>query len=634
MSLSMLLPSSGFRVQPKKRGRSQTEPASLTLTSEPDGLEEQLRQKATAKANGAVLTALDASLSRKGDEPAPTPTPPPPPPKAGPKVFTLGDSYSSGTGIHKSGDSYEGGDCWRDVRTTPGAQFAADVSVPFVNNACKGGVIPDIHQQFEEIKASHPDAVESGFAGSTILFTIGGNDLQTYKGETWPGVLTSCILSFYGPCHTEQENQIANFDELQAKVTEFYTKVAQDAPNARIRVLGYPRLMQRKAFCIAVPLLNFNAADWADRQVDELNRRLRLATDEVRSKFAPTALVQETDGRQDIEDQLRQKATAKVNGAALTALDASLSRKGDEPAPTPAPPPPPPSAVDIEFVDISSYFTRGACRVVRREVNSLVLDGFSLSDSSFHPSQRGYNRYYEALAQSAGLAVSASMPSPMDDLVDNESFQYIYEGWDTNEDGKLDISECLAMAAPGAGPGEAASSDIEEQGRAFFRQADKDKDDFLNLAEFEEFAALVEEAEEATTSTTTTTTTLGPVIVGAQSWSGSSANPPAGYLPEDTNKDMGFWTKYVYVRARVQHSAWGCSGIDFRRHGSSVQYATGSGDLAEGAGGDYRYIAPVGQVPPESAVKRVWWQTNPNGNCTGNINEGRGGRYLYFCWSN
>jgi len=449
----MLLPSVGFRVRPKKR---------------------TLARSATSKVSGQATS------------------------KASPKVFTLGDSYSSGTGIHKSGNSYEGGDCWRDVRTTPGALLSADVSQPFVNNACKGGVITDITLQFEEVKANHPDNVATGFAGSTILFTIGGNDLRTNKGQTWPDLLTSCIMSFYGACHEKQENQIANWDYLQARATEFYNTLAREAPNARIRVLGYPRLLMRKVFCIAVPLLNYAAADWADRQVDELNRRLRLAVDAVRSRFNSTSLAQKRReaGIQAPEERLRQKATEKVNGAAaVSALETSLSRKGPAPAPPP-PPPPPPSAVDIEFVDVSRYFSRGACRVSRREINSIVLDGLSLSDSSFHPSQRGYNKYYEALANSAGLMMSASMPSAKDDLPDDESFQHILDGWDTNKDGKLDISECLAMANPGAGPGAKASSDIDDQGRAFFHQADKDQDGYLNLKEFEEFSALVEEAEE------------------------------------------------------------------------------------------------------------------------------------------
>jgi len=625
VSLSMLSPSSAFRVKPKRKNEGGNQVSKI-----------ELRQKARATLNGnSMVSTLESSVSAKGD---PAPAPAPPPSTDGAKVLSLGDSYSSGVGIHRSANQYEGGDCWRDWRTTPGAVFAADNSLPFVNKACSGGVAADIHQQFEELKASHPGDAQTGFAGSTILFTIGGNDLQTYKGETWPGLLTSCILSFYGACHEKQENQIANWDELQATVTEFYTKLAQDAPNARIRVLGYPRLLQRKVFCIAVPLLNYGAADWADRQVDELNRRLRLATNEVRDRFAPTALAQEAGqgGGQEREDKLRQKATAKLNGTALVStLDGSLSRKGD-PAPAPAPPPPP-SSVDIEFVDVSSFFSRGACRVFRREVNTIVLDGFSLSDSSFHPSQRGYNKYYEALADSAGLMMSAASKAlPEDDLPDHESFQHMLEGWDTNKDGKLDIGECLVMAAPSAGDGEQASPEVDEQGRAFFQQADKDNDDYLNLAEFEEFSALVEAAEEATT-TTTTTTTLGPVIVGVQSWSGEVVSDrPAGYLPEDTNDGHGFWSKFVYVKARVEVSAFGCSGFEFRRSEDEMHFDRSTGDLAERSGGDYRYLVPVGTVAPEFAVKRVWWQEgggNNGGNCTGDINEGRGGRYLYFCWS-
>merc|ERR1740121_920128 len=140
----------------------------------------------------------------------------------------------------------------------------------------------------------------------------------------------------------------------------------------------------------------------------------------------------------------------------------------------------------------------------------------------------------------------------------------------------------------------------------------------------------------STPPTTTTTTEAGLVMVGVESWSGSEPNPPPGYLPEDTNKGFGFWSKYVYVKPRMERSASGCAGFEFRRYSNSVSHARATGDLAEGAGGRYRYIVPVGDVPPEYAVKRVWWQEgrgNNHGNCTEDINVGRGGRYLYFCWS-
>merc|ERR1719277_2293287 len=105
-------------------------------------------------------------------------------------------------------------------------------------------------------------------------------------------------MSFYGKCHKKQENQIANFDELQATLTQLYTKIAQAAPKASIRVLGYPQLLQRKLLCLPVPGLALSAADWADRQVDELNRRLRLAVASARNSTAPSSLAQEASGNQ------------------------------------------------------------------------------------------------------------------------------------------------------------------------------------------------------------------------------------------------------------------------------------------------------------------------------------------------
>jgi len=550
--------------------------------------------------------------------------------KATPGVFTLGDSYSAGVGIHTSADDYEGGACWREPHLTTGALLAADIGLPFFNYACSGDQLPEIHKQWEVVKDTHPDCVETGFAGSTIVFTIGGNDLKSNKKKSWPDILKNCIFSLHRRCHEWEENHVSNFDDVQARAKEFYTKLAQEAPNARIRVLGYPHVLMREWTCIGMPTLNWFAADWADSQVDELNRRLRHAVDEVRSIFAPSALAQKTGeaGSHSLEEELRQRATEKLNGAvAANDLETSLSRKGPAPTPPPPPPSPPPSSVDIEFVDVSRYFSRGACKLFRKEINNFEFDlGTHDIDASAHPTQRGYEKYYEALANNLGI-----VPSAMDDLPDNKSLQQVEEGWDTNKDGKLDISECLAMATLGA---EEISPEIEAQGRAFFHQADKNQDDCLNLAEFKEFATLVEEAEEAKLSTTTTT--LPPVIVGAVSRTGGRS-PPAGYLPEDTNKGFGFHTKYVYVKARLQHSAWGCSGFEFRRHWGYKQYTRGTGDLADGALGYYRYIVPVGNVTPASAVKRVWWQEgkgNNKGNCTGDINKGRRGRYLFFCWSN
>merc|ERR1719410_3114641 len=164
---------------------------------------------------------------------------------------------------------------------------------------------------------------------------------------------------------------------------------------------------------------------------------------------------------------------AESNSTALgRSLDASLMRKGSRrrrsrrrtPPPTPAPPP---GAVDIEFVDVKGFFKRGACRIIKREVHAIVLSGFSLSDSSFHPSQRGYNKYYDALGSSLGRSLPPLSNPP--DVSNPDDLLNVLQGWDANGDRKLDVDECLAMAD------EEASPDVIEQMRAFFLRADKDR---------------------------------------------------------------------------------------------------------------------------------------------------------------
>lgn len=125
----------------------------------------------------------------------------------------------------------------------------------------------------------------------------------------------------------------------------------------------------------------------------------------------------------------------------------------------------------------------------------------------------------------------------------------------------------------------------------------------------------------------------GQSIVGINSYSCLFCNPPAEYLFEDTNQ--GHFGRYVYVKPRYEESSTGIAGFEFHQYESSWDGGSRvTGDLAEGtASGNYRYLVPVGSRPAETAVNRVWWSETQSENCTSNINEGRGGRTLYLCWS-
>ena len=122
-------------------------------------------------------------------------------------------------------------------------------------------------------------------------------------------------------------------------------------------MLGYPRLMQGgEHWCDGVTGVTHHEADWIDGQVDVLN------------------------------------------DAIADAVHVATTETG----------------ADLEFVSVVEQFdNNGACRFWQRDryVNDLLLDGASVSGGSFHPSQKGYDAYFEALLANVvppGVNLSAS----------------------------------------------------------------------------------------------------------------------------------------------------------------------------------------------------------------------------------
>ncbi|KAI9327976.1 hypothetical protein BDR26DRAFT_874636, partial [Obelidium mucronatum] len=121
--------------------------------------------------------------------------------------------------------------------------------------------------------------------------------------------------------------------------------------------------------------------------------------------------------------------------------------------------------------------------------------------------------------------------------------------------------------------------------------------------------------------------------------------------------NQGFGGKYVHICLnRTSNPALAITGFTFHREpAANIPLPTSSEqDLAKGAGGDYRYLRAVkqrtgeGEVQGKGAaaarkVKDVWlWRTKDENDLppsamgfdrTTDINEGRGGDYLYLCWT-
>ncbi len=294
------------------------------------------------------------------------------------RIVTLGDSYSSGSGIHRNASAYDdhgpeahsfdrttrlgSSACQRELDETPGPRLADQLDAESVFIACAGAVIREIPAQ---VRAAD---IPGDGDGTLITMTIGGNDLRTERGENWPDALVRCITSVR--CHESSKNQMANLDELRENLVDTYTAIGDEFPDITLRVLGYPELMQGNGRCDGVTGISGDEADWIDEQADLLNHQISVAAARARG----------------------------LTGA------------------------------DIRYVDVVDEFdNHGACRFWQRDrfVNDAVFgDSFrrsqladgtvrehwtdgalNVSTASFHPSSKGYDAYLAAL--------DASVPSSM-----------------------------------------------------------------------------------------------------------------------------------------------------------------------------------------------------------------------------
>lgn len=288
------------------------------------------------------------------------------------RIVTLGDSYSSGAGIHRHAFQYDdhgpaghsfgpstrlgASTCYRMTERTPGAKLAAELGIPSTLVACAGATIADLANQLD---AAH---LERAGAGSVVVLTIGGNDVRSARGEGWADVLARCVTTFGCDHHP---NEAAGLDELEDRLASAFTMLGEQVPAARVRVLAYPRLMQPGRWsCLGVVGIGRAEASWIDRQVDALNAAIERAV---------------------------QRAASVVEA-------------------------------DLRFVSVVKQFEgHGACRgrASDRWVNTTVLgqtyvrrmaggvithhyrdDLVNFSSASFHPSQRGYDAYLAALRSS------------------------------------------------------------------------------------------------------------------------------------------------------------------------------------------------------------------------------------------
>ncbi|MBX9420898.1 SGNH/GDSL hydrolase family protein [Streptomyces lateritius] len=145
---------------------------------------------------------------------------------AGERYVALGDSYSSGVGA----GSYlsDSGSCKRSSRSYPALWSAANAPSSFSFVACSGATSTTV-------KNSQLGTLNS----STTLVSVsaGGNDIG------FADIMGVCVLQSDQACiNAVNEGTAKTRNQLPGQLDQLYSNIKSRSPQARVMVLGYPRL--------------------------------------------------------------------------------------------------------------------------------------------------------------------------------------------------------------------------------------------------------------------------------------------------------------------------------------------------------------------------------------------------------
>ena len=200
----------------------------------------------TAAAATAAAVALVASAA---------------PAQAANSYVALGDSYSSGTGTRSYID--DGTSCQRSVYAYP-SLLASSKGLTLNFRACSGATVADVTN-------TQLGALGSGTTHVTI--SVGGNDAG------FADVLTECAQpGWMSDCNgaIDDAQRIIN-NVLPGRLSTLYSSIRAKAPNAKVTVVGYPRIFNGE---------DCNAATWFSPTEES---RLNATADLLNSRTATQA---------------------------------------------------------------------------------------------------------------------------------------------------------------------------------------------------------------------------------------------------------------------------------------------------------------------------------------------------------
>ncbi|MGI5120828.1 SGNH/GDSL hydrolase family protein [Marinactinospora thermotolerans] len=196
--------------------------------------------------------------------------------------FALGDSYSSGDGAddYLPGTAVADG-CWRSANAYPEKiadtyDFAGDLA--FL--ACSG---QRGNAMLESLGTTDSQLDRVTAHASLVTIGIGGNDLG------FTSVLKTCMLRVplldSGACIGQEEEIDRRMGAFEETFEELIGEVRDRAPDARVVVLGYPRLFPTEPTGMYYTLTSSDQV-WLNETVERFNDQIRAAVDITDTEIA------------------------------------------------------------------------------------------------------------------------------------------------------------------------------------------------------------------------------------------------------------------------------------------------------------------------------------------------------------
>lgn len=149
-------------------------------------------------------------------------------------LAAIGDSYMAGIG---AGDYLDDDGCRRSDRS-----YAADASRRtgdgLSDASCPGARIPQVLQQSTTIPAD----------AAWVLVQVGGNDIGF--GE----IAAACLLPWSSNCLPQIAEAESRLSQVSQGLADIASSVRKRAPQARVIMAGYPRLLASPRQCSSTPV--------------------------------------------------------------------------------------------------------------------------------------------------------------------------------------------------------------------------------------------------------------------------------------------------------------------------------------------------------------------------------------------